>query len=152
MPNQSILNRALKAQQYLEDNPEKKEIKDRFLELYSMCEMVCKDALFDVRMDAFRLGSSKKEPKLENIQMKHSEIFKAFEDDFSEDFIWKMFGDRKNKLNPYKVRMNKSAKMLREEISHALSIEAIEEVYSRRDELFQMLESFITTLNKDVEL
>ena len=92
-------------EKYLDDNPEKRAIKDRFIEQFIFCEIECKNAILEYwHSNGLHLDKE----TTEGIKLQFSLIRKALglesEYGFSDDFRMKVFGDKNNKNNPYRVR------------------------------------------------
>ena len=130
-------------EKYLDDNPEKRSVKDRFIEQFIYCEIECKNAILE---NWHSKGQHLDKETTEGIKLRFSLISKALgvesEYGFSDDFLMKVFGDKNNKNNPYRVKGAYSAKTIRDKITHELLLSAIDELYDRRDELFLILSQF----------
>ncbi len=141
--NEIKLAKIKKIQEYLNDNPEKREVKDRFIEQFIICEMLCKDTMLDYWHD-----------KGKKIDISDTEGIKLLPDviknsqgpgtdyDFAEDFLLRLFGGKDNRNNPYKTKGCYSVKLLRDNITHKLLITAIDELYERRDEIFGLVDTY----------
>ena len=136
-------SRALIVEKYLEENPNRRAVKNQFIESFVLCEMECKDAILS---HWHSCGKKLDITDTDKIRLWPDSIKNALGPDsefcFHEDFLLKLFGGKDNKSNPYKKKGIYSLKILRDKITHELLITAIEEVYDRKDELFQIMREF----------
>ena len=138
------LEKIRKITEYLENNPEKRDVKNTFIERFILCEILCKEAMLDYWHDN---GKKLDKTDTEGINLWPDVIKNAIGPDtyhdFSEEFLLQIFGGKDNKNNPYRIKGNYSAKMLRDKITHELLITAIDELYNRRDEINELMEKFM---------
>ena len=128
---------------FLNQNPDKRSVKNDFIELFALCEIECKYAI----LDHWHCEGKKIDVNdIKSITLHPQPIINSLGEDsyygFSEDILLRLFGGKDNKHNPYKTKGIYSAKMLRDKISHELSISAINEVWDRKEELFNLMNNF----------
>lgn len=137
-------SRARIVKTYLHDNPEKRTVKNDFIEQFVLCEMECKDAMLQCWHDN---GKKLDKTDTEAIKLFPNVIKNSLGPDteygFTEDFLLRLFGGKDNKSNPYKTKGCYSAKILRDKITHELLITAIDEVFDRREELSNLMSAFL---------
>ena len=134
--HQSIVNTIIKAiddrSECLNDN-DNRAIKDRFLEQFTMCEMVARKAIF------IHKKSNNKRVNEKSIKLQISAIKQALKNTgyiYESDMIDDLFKTREK-------RGEKTAKDLRNGIVHSLNVNDIREVVERKEELFSLMDSFI---------
>jgi len=136
---------AYRIEMFLKDNPDKREVKNLFIENFVICEMECKEAILDFW---HMCGRKLEVTDTDGIRLWPDAIRNALGPgtpyNYSDDFIKRLFGGKDSKNNPYKKKGSYSAKILRDKITHELLISAIEEVFARREELFQLMADFRT--------
>lgn len=126
------LRKLQKIETYLQDN-ERKFAKDAFLEKFMICETVCKSVISDYYAQRNEI-IDEKDITLDMRTIPHA-LKKA-----------RIIVDMtvQNKLFIKKETPGeKSAKILRHRIAHSMSIDDMEEIFNRRDELILLMDSFL---------
>lgn len=110
--------------------------KDRFLEKFMFCEVACKEVLAAYFCE--KQNVNRKDIKL-NMKFIPAAMRKA-EYRFDKNLLSSIFGGSIK-------RGNKSAKKLRDGIAHSLSIEDMNEVFTRREILHQAMDEFLLAIS-----
>ena len=146
-----MIAKITKIQDYLNNNPEKREVKDRFIEDFICCEILCKETMLDYwHNNGKKLDKTDTEGiKLLPDVIKNSQGINT-EYGFSEDFLLQLFGGKDNKNNPYKTKGCYSAKLLRDKIIHELLTTAIDELYERRNEISELMNTYCSRFQQEL--
>lgn len=123
-------------QKTLADDATRKMI-DAFKNKFTVCERVYKTVLLDYRKAAG------KQVKIENLKITMQQVDPALNSfagyGYDLDLLRKIFGSEK-KLN------NRSAKKIRDLLTHDLNNSALEELKKREDELHGYMDEFLETI------
>lgn len=127
---------------------EKRKAKDKFMDLYQKAEFAYKELLKEYKIKVEGLTPVSGKPKKgeynpDNMNIVDSQVEKVMV--FAQlPLEKKLFC----KDPDFKRDGQKSCRILRDEITHSSSKKAINEVYDRREELYQVLKSFLALFPK----
>lgn len=131
-----------KKKDYLAD-AEKKKAKDGFIEKFTLCEFCCKKLIEDHKQKA-KKGQNNSQIKL------HMHTIRASMKniDYNDDSLKMIFSGR---YDIYNRRGTYSAKNLRNSILHELNLGSMEEVFNRKAELDELMNSYLNLFISGVE-
>lgn len=133
---------------------EKRKAKDKFMDLYQKVEFVYKKLLVEYRVviegeeaiPGYKAPKGKKEKKFDpdNLKIYETQAKKVL---IFADLSW---DDRLFVIDEeHKQEKNKSCRVLRNEITHSNSRKAVDEVYSRRQELYSVMNQFLYIFSEE---
>ena len=115
-------------------NPQYMSAKNEFLTLFTLCEITCKTVIEHYKK-LHKNEKSANDIRLDMRTIPHA--MQAFNIDIEEHTLTKIFSANNQ-------RGNKSAKKLRNGIIHALNAEDISEVISRQEELYEVMNTYLS--------
>lgn len=127
-----ILQNVHSKKNYL-DKADNRAVKDKFIETFILCEIATKVVL------AYYYKVNDKEKNIEDIELGLNSIKPALrlaQYEITDDVLEKMFKAKKK-------RGERSARDLRNGIVHNLTVKDIQEVISRKDELFSLMDGYL---------
>lgn len=143
----SAIGKELEAYNRAMKDSEKRKAKDKFMDLYQKAEYAYKHLLIDYKIKVDGLesvpgckpqkGDKKFNP--DNLSIVDSQVDKVFKYG-GIDLDKRLFCLEEE----YKQPANKSCRQLRNEITHSSSKRAIDEVFSRREELYSVIQEFLS--------
>lgn len=133
----ALRNKAKAELNYMErvlTNDEKREVLDEFKNKFNVCETVCKIILKRYLVE--KEGKVVDDDKLYLDMKRIPAAFKLAGYDFEKDLLTKLFGSEKKKGH-------KTAKKLRNAVTHGLKSEDVKEIMERKEELFGYMDQFL---------
>lgn len=130
-------------QNYLNENPEILNAVNEFKNQFTFLEMAYKNLLKSY------LSTTNKVDKENDLRLNLNQIpavLKFHKINISEDILNSIFSMK----DKYIKRNTKSAKALRNAVTHEMTIQDLNEIYSRRNELSLKMKEFSEKLNKQI--
>lgn len=135
-----IMSDVRNIEKFLNENHEIRETLNKFKEKFTLCEMSYKERL------KIYLKAKHKEYKKESLTLNMNQIrsvLKFHHIKLTDDTLNFLFSTQ----DIYRKRGTKSAKVLRNAVTHKMTVPDMNEIFSRKDVLFAKMQEFFDALN-----